>query len=222
MITQKPKRTLYLLMGAALLLSCLLLAGIGWVIWQKALSIGPDDLAALVSPVVTIETTDSAPTATATPFARPTSTKPAPLPSATARPPVFLLWAANNTYVELLTEPAGKSKQRLGNGLQVMPGESQEQDGHIWIHIWQGGLDGWVHSGQVWQKQADLPLFFVQGADGVLLRDEPAGSVIGALPKGTPALLIQLATADGQEWAQVSLLDDRGGWVSWRLLGEIP
>ena len=222
MIPQKSKHTLYLVMGAALLLSFLLLAGIGWLIWQKALSIEPIDLAALISPVVTMETTNSAPTATATPSAQPTATKPAPLPTATARPLVFLLWSANNTYVELLAEPAGQAKQRLANGLQVMPGESQEQDGQVWVHILQGGLDGWVLSGQIWQQQTDLPLFFVQGADGVLLRDEPAGSVIGALPKGTPALLIQLETADGQEWAQVSLLDDRGGWVAWRLLGETP
>lgn len=218
MTMQKSKRTLYLVMGAAFLLSCLLLAGIAWVIWQKALSIEPNALSPVISPVMTMETTATAPTVTA----RPTATRPAPLPTATAKPPVFLLWSRDNLTVELLDQPGGQVKQRLGNGLQVMPGESQEQDGLIWIHIWHGGLDGWVRSGQVWQKQADLPLFFVLGADGVLLRDEPAGSVIGALPKGTPTLLIQVATADGQEWAQVSLLDDRGGWVSWRLLGETP
>lgn len=218
MTIQKSKRTLYLVIGAAFLLSCLLLAGIGWVIWQKALSIEPDVLPAMISPVVTMETTASAPTATA----RPTATKPVPLPTATAKPPVFFLWSRDNLTVELLDQPGGQVKQRLGNGLQVTPGESQEKDGRVWVHIWQGGLDGWVHSEQVWQKQGDLPLFFVQGADGVLLRDEPAGSLIGALPKGTPVLLIQVASVDGEQWAQVSLLDDRGGWVAWRLLGETP
>lgn len=218
MTIQKSKRTLYLVMCAAFLLSCLLLAGIGWVIWQKTLSIEPDDLVSLASPVVTMDTTTSAPTATV----HPTATKPAPLPTATAKPLVFLLWSRDNLTVELLDQPGGQVKQRLGNGLQVTPGESQEKDSRVWVHIWQGGLDGWVLSDQVWQKETDLPLFFVQGTGGALLRTEPNGSLIGALPKGTPVLLIQVAAVDGEQWAQVSLLNDRGGWVAWRLLGEMP
>lgn len=52
------------------------------------------------------------------------------------------------------------------------------------------------------------------GGNGVYLRDEPAGKIIGSLPEGAPVLILyQRETINNREWIQIQDSLGRTGWV---------
>ncbi len=145
-----------------------------------------------------------------------------PKPSPTPRPLLLLVWSKEYSQVYLRQAPGGAIIRQLDKGSSVLVSEIQTVQGMEWAHVLyfdgKEDVEGWIAASLVFTVRSDLPSAQVIGENGANLRAEPAGTLVAWLPYGTPVQIIETAEVDSITWANVILLDKRGGWIAQRML----